>query len=82
MKYDAEHPLRVPRLRAGGQSTCLALMADTGVIEPPPNLAIFADVGWEPPHIYAHLGWLESEQVNPPFQGEQTGRATKHEATP
>ena len=73
MKYDAERPLRVLSLGAGVQSTCLALMADTGVIEPPPDLAIFADTGWEPPHIYAHLEWLESELVNLPVWRTQTG---------
>ena len=70
MNYDAERPLRVLSLGAGVQSACLALMADTGMMEPPPDLAIFADTSWEPPHIYTHLNWLESELVNPPFQSE------------
>ena len=73
MKYNSERPLRVLSLGAGVQSTCLALMADTGAIEPPPDLAIFADTGWEPPHIYDHLAWLESELIHFPVRRIQTG---------
>ncbi len=68
MNYNSDRPLRVLSLGAGVQSTCLALMADTGVIEPPPNLAIFADTGWEPPHIYSHLDWLEKTLTLFPIQ--------------
>ncbi len=73
MKYDSERPLRVLSLGAGVQSTCLALMAESGEIAPAPDLAIFADTGWEPPHIYTHLEWLESELVHIPVQRVQTG---------
>lgn len=57
-------PLRILSLGAGVQSTTLALMAAHGEIEPP-VCAIFADTGWEPPEIYAHLDWLESELTFP-----------------
>lgn len=45
-------------LGAGVQSTTLALLADRGEI-PRPGLAIFADTGWEPAEVYAHLDRLE-----------------------
>lgn len=51
--------LRVLSLGAGVQSTTLALMAARGDIGPMPAAAIFADTGWEPAAVYAHLDWLE-----------------------
>lgn len=49
-------------LGAGVQSTVLALKADRGEDGlPRPDVAIFADTGWEPPAVYEHLEWLESE---------------------
>ena len=54
--------IRSISLGAGVQSTVLALMADRGEHGlPQPDLAIFADTGWEPPHVYEHLDWLESQ---------------------
>jgi len=52
--------MRVISLGAGVQSTTMALMAKHGAIIPMPDCAIFADTGWEPAHVYAHLAWLES----------------------
>jgi hypothetical protein len=52
--------LRVLSLGAGVQSTTLALMAAHGEIDPP-DCAIFADTGWEPATVYAHLDWLETQ---------------------
>lgn len=49
-------------LGAGVQSTTMLLMAAAGELEPLPELAIFADTGWEPTAVYEHLDWLE-EQV-------------------
>ena len=49
-------------LGAGVQSTVLALMAERGEYGlPRPDLAIFADTGWEPQSVYEHLDWLESQ---------------------
>lgn len=48
-------------LGAGVQSTALALMAAHGEFETTPQLAVFADTGWEPAHVYAHLDRLEPE---------------------
>ena len=28
---------------------------------PQPDVAVFADTGWEPAYVYAHLDWLERE---------------------
>lgn len=48
-------------LGAGVQSTALLLMADAGEFGARPDLAIFADTGWEPKATYEHLDWLESQ---------------------
>ena len=58
---------RVLSLGAGVQSSVLALLlsrsdsslADLGY--PKPDIAIFADTGWEPEYVYRHLGWLEDQ---------------------
>lgn len=61
-KLRSQRPFTVLSLGAGVQSTVLALMADRGEYGfSRPDLAIFADTGWEPPQIYAHLEWLKSE---------------------
>ena len=57
--------LRVLSLGAGVQSTTLALMAAHGEIGPMPDCAVFADTGWEPGAVYAHLAWLRSGDVLP-----------------
>lgn len=44
-------------LGAGVQSTTLALLAVEGVL-PKPDVAIFADTGWEPRAVYEHLNRL------------------------
>ena len=57
-----EPAIRSISLGAGVQSTVLALMADRGEYGlPKPDVAVFADTGWEPPHVYEHLDWLESQ---------------------
>lgn len=47
-------------LGAGVQSSTILLMACRGEL-PKPDLAIFADTGWESEATYRHLGWLEKE---------------------
>ncbi|MCY4436271.1 MAG: DUF6339 family protein [Chloroflexi bacterium] len=55
-------PFRSLSLGAGVQSTVLALMAERGEYGlPRPDVAIFADTGWEPPAVYEHLEWLKSQ---------------------
>jgi 3'-phosphoadenosine 5'-phosphosulfate sulfotransferase (PAPS reductase)/FAD synthetase len=51
--------ITVLSLGAGVQSTTMALMVKHGDL-PPVDCAIFADTGWEPKHVYAHLDWLET----------------------
>ena len=53
---------KVLSLGAGTQSTVMALMAEEGLggLEKP-DIAIFADTQWEPPHVYEHLDWLEKQ---------------------
>ena len=46
-------------LGAGVQSTTVFLMAVKGLIRKP-DVAIFADTGWEPKAVYAHLERLEA----------------------
>ena len=54
-------PLVVLSLGAGTQSTVMALMAEQGYNGmPKPDLAVFADTGWEPAAVYEHLDWLKS----------------------
>lgn len=53
-----DREMHVVSLGAGVQSTTMLLMALHGEIEPRPELAIFADTGWEPRAVYRHLDWL------------------------
>lgn len=64
--------LDVLSLGAGVQSTVMALMASEGKFGVVPDLAIFADTGWEPPEIYTHLDWLE-KQLSFPVIRVQSG---------
>ena len=55
-------PFRSLSLGAGVQSTVLALMAERGEYGlPKPDVAVFADTGWEPPSVYEHLDWLQDQ---------------------
>ncbi|MGW2113729.1 hypothetical protein [Streptomyces zhihengii] len=56
--------LRVLSLGAGVQSTTLALLAQQGVI-PKPDVAIYADTGWEPADVYTHLDRLDRQVLAP-----------------
>lgn len=56
--------LRVLSLGAGVQSTTLLLLAAEGRIAKP-EVAIFADTGWEPDAVYQHLARVEREVANP-----------------
>lgn len=56
----SHYKLKILSLGAGVQSSTLLLMACKGQIEKP-NLAIFADTGWESMATYAHLEWLKIE---------------------
>ena len=60
--------MNILSLGAGVQSTAMALMAAHGEITPMPDAAIFADTGWEPLAIYAHLNWLEGELPFPLYR--------------
>jgi hypothetical protein len=52
--------VRILSLGAGVQSTTLALLAASGEVTPMPDLAIFADTGWEPAAVYQQLEWLRT----------------------
>lgn len=56
--------LRLLSLGAGVQSTTVAMLAAEGRIGPLDG-AIFADTGWEPAAVYAHLARLEREVMRP-----------------
>tara|TARA_Y100001951_G_scaffold82346_1_gene70769 strand:- start:54 stop:851 length:798 start_codon:yes stop_codon:yes gene_type:complete len=51
--------LNVLSLGAGVQSSCMALMAANGELEPMPDCAIFADTGAEPQSVYEFLDYIE-----------------------
>jgi len=55
--------MRILSLGAGVQSSALLLMACKGLIEKP-DVAIFADTGWESKRTYNHLRWLKTESAN------------------
>lgn len=57
--------LRAMSLGAGVQSTCMALMAAHGEIDPMPDCAIFADTGDELQATLENVAWLESGNVLP-----------------
>lgn len=68
--YCPDRPLRVLSLGAGVQSTVMLLMSLRGGFGEAPDVAIFADTGWEPHAVMEHLTWLESEAalIAPNFQ--------------
>ena len=63
---------RVLSFGGGIQTTALALMLERGVLEnaPAPDVAIFADTGAEPPHVYETLDWLR-ERISYPLRIER-----------
>ena len=62
---------RAISLGAGVQSTVLALLlsrSDPRLVKlgyPKPNVAVFADTGWEPEYVYRHLDWVERQLAYP-----------------
>ena len=62
---------RALSLGAGVQSSVLALLlsrSDPRLMElgyPKPDVAVFADTGWEPEYVYSHLSWLEENLSYP-----------------
>jgi len=56
--------LRVLSLGAGVQSTALLILAARGELEPL-DYAVFADTGWEPAAVYAHLDRIDREVAQP-----------------
>ena len=62
---------RALSLGAGVQSSVLALLLsreDPRLLKegyPKPDIAIFADTGWEPDYVYRHLDWLETQLAYP-----------------
>lgn len=67
-----QRTMHVISLGAGVQSSVMLLMAQTGELAPKPELAIFADTGWEPPYVYQHLSWLQ-EQTDIPIRRVSNG---------
>ena len=69
---------RALSLGAGVQSSVLALLLsreDSRLAEhgfEKPDVAIFADTGWEPDYVYEHLDWLE-KQLTYPFERVKGG---------
>ena len=67
--------LRVLSLGGGVQSTALSLMAEAGLIGEgeKPDVAFFADTGWEPPHVYETVEAV-AEIVSYPVKTVSNGR--------
>lgn len=63
---DRKVALRVLNLGAGVQSSTLAMMYQLGELEPIPDVAIFADTGWEPKKVYTWLEHLEGNLTRIP----------------
>lgn len=61
-------PIHIISLRAGVQSSTMALMAARGEIGPMPVAAIFADTGWEPKAVSEHLARLEKALPFPVYR--------------
>lgn len=57
-------PIHIISLGAGWQSSCMALMTDTGKLSPRPVCAIFADTQREPESVYSYLSYLCGVIVN------------------
>jgi len=68
-------------LGAGVQSSCLALMAAKGEIDPAPDAAIFADTQAEPASVYKWLDYLEGELPFPVYRVTH-GNLTEDSLTP
>ncbi|MGW1990110.1 hypothetical protein [Embleya sp. NPDC001921] len=64
MTTTAAPALRMLSLGAGVQSTTLLLLSAQGRI-PRYDLAAFADTGWEPARVHAHLDRIEAEIARP-----------------
>jgi hypothetical protein len=58
----------VLNLGGGVQSSCLALMAAHGEIEPMPDFAVFADTQAEPQEVYDYLDYLEGKLPFPIYR--------------
>ena len=65
--------LRVLSLGGGAQSTAMALMADAGMFSNRPDVAIFADTGWEPSHVYKTVEQVRT-RVSYPVEVVSNGR--------
>ena len=68
---DNKKTYRVLSLGAGVQSSVLALLLSRSDKRlqawgySKPDIAIFADTGWEPEYVYSHLDWLEQQLQYP-----------------
>ena len=81
VEYGVAFPrVRVLSLGAGVQSTVMLLMAERGLLRHKPDVALFADTGWEPQPVYDILKWLESEvKTIPIVRVSQGGRNLRNE---
>ena len=79
MESHREPSHRVISLGGGVQSTVVLLIAGAGGFGEVPDVAIFADTGWEPASVYRHLEWLE-EVSEIPVVRVSSGRNLRHDA--
>lgn len=66
---------QITALSFGGgiQTTALALMLEAGLLGPRPDVAVFADTGAEPPHVYETIDWLRGMVAYPLITGHARG---------
>ncbi len=55
----------------------MALLADRGELGPRPDVAVFADTGWEPQAVYEHLRWLKPRLSYPTLTVSRDSRSLR-----
>ena len=79
-KTEMTTPLQILSLGAGVQSSTVLLMSCKGLL-PKLDAAIFADTQWEPPAVYEHLAWLETEAAKAGIPVQRVTAGNLREAT-
>lgn len=69
-----EIDIRSVSIGGGVQSTVLALLADRGSFGARPDIGLWADTGWDPPHVQEMVEWLTG-QVSFPVERVRATRA-------
>jgi hypothetical protein len=81
-QYPPTMPYKVFNFGAGVQSTTLLLLMREKRM-PRPHIAVFSDVGWEPPAVYKHLEWSKTifEEMEIPLHIVSKGTSIRDDHT-